>query len=88
MMFAHGGDAVGENDAGFRKIEAPEKLDPTKRKKTLRQIGESEIKSPKTSLLSHSMDRQDSSEWQIVRMDGNRDEGGGPMLTASSAKRT
>src|SRR6476659_2742119 len=57
MMLAHGGNSVGENNAGFQKIEAPEKLDPTKREKTLRQIGESEVKSPKTSLLSQPMDR-------------------------------
>src|SRR5437588_8273214 len=57
MVLAGGGDAVGENDAGFQKIEAPEKLDSAKREKTLRQIGESEVKSPKTSLLSQSMDR-------------------------------
>src|SRR5438045_7930299 len=63
MMLADGGDAVSENDAGFQKIEAPEKLDPTKRKKTMRPIGESKIKSPKTSLLNQSMDRYDSGEW-------------------------
>src|SRR6267378_7392809 len=56
VMLANGGDAVGENDAGFQKIEAPEKLDPTKREKTLRQIGEIEVEPPKTSLLSQSMD--------------------------------
>jgi len=57
MMLADGGDAIGENDAGFQKIEAPEELDPAKREKTLRQIGESKVKSPKTSLLCQSMDR-------------------------------
>src|SRR5436190_22711792 len=57
MMLADGGDAVSEVDAGFQKIEAPEKLDPTEREKTLRRIGECEIKPPKASLLGQSMDR-------------------------------
>src|SRR5438309_8268237 len=51
VMFAHGCDTIGENDARFQKIETPEKFDPAEREKTLRQIGESEVESPKTSLL-------------------------------------
>src|SRR5213595_4255440 len=57
VMFAHGGDAIGENNAGFQEIEAAEKLDPAEREKALRQIGESEVEAPKTSLLRESMNR-------------------------------
>src|SRR5437660_12825964 len=51
VMFTDGGDAIGENDAGFQEIEAAEKFDPAEREKALRQIGESEVEAPKTSLL-------------------------------------
>src|SRR5204863_3003376 len=78
MMLADGGDAVSENDAGFQKIEAPEKLDPTEREKTLRQTRETEINPPTTSLLGPSMDRQDRTAWQVSRMEVNRDEGRAP----------
>src|SRR5437868_4347281 len=57
VMFAGSGDAIGENDAGFQEIEAAEKFDPAEREKTLRQIGESEVEAPKTSLLRESMNR-------------------------------
>src|SRR5207244_13501859 len=58
MMLADGGDAVGENDAGFQTLEAPERLDPTKREITLRQLGDSVVKSPKSSLLIQRLHRQ------------------------------
>src|SRR5207249_4702141 len=51
VMLADGGDAIGENDAPFQKIETPEKFDSTKREKALRQIGKGEVEPPKTSLL-------------------------------------
>ena len=57
MMFADGGDAIGENDARFQEIETPEKFNSTEREKALRQIGESEVEAPKTSLLCESMNR-------------------------------
>ena len=57
VMFADGRDAIGENDAGFQEIETPEKFDPAEREKALRQIGESEVEAPKTSLLRESMNR-------------------------------
>ena len=57
VMFADGGDAIGENDAPFQEIEPAEKFDPTKREKTLRQIGKGEVEPPKTSLLRKSMNR-------------------------------
>src|SRR5207237_7674037 len=74
MMFADGGNAIGENDAAFQKIEAPEKLDPATREKTLRQVGMSEVESPKTSLFRESLNRKDSGERQIVSVEINRNK--------------
>jgi hypothetical protein len=48
---------IGENDSTFQKIKASEELDTAKREKALRQIGEGELESPKTSLLCQSMNR-------------------------------
>src|SRR5205814_8751825 len=80
VMLADGGDAIGENDAPFQEIETPEKFDSTKREKALRQIGKGEVEPPKTSLLSESMNRQDSGKRQIVRLDIDRDERGCPIV--------
>ena len=57
VMFTHGGDAIGKNDPGFQKVKASEELNTAQREKSLRQIGEREIESPKASLLCQSMNR-------------------------------
>ena len=57
VMLADGGDAIGEHDAPFQKIEPSEKFDPAEREKTLRQIGKGEVEAPKASLLRESMNR-------------------------------
>src|SRR5437868_14239009 len=59
VMLADGGDAIGESDAPFQKIDAAEKLDSTKREKTLRHVGTSEAESPNTSPRRDSRNRED-----------------------------
>src|SRR5204863_10037266 len=79
-MFADRGDSIGVKDSAFEKIQAPEKLNSMEREKLLRQICESEIKSPKTALVSYVIDRQAGFEWQPLRIHKNRHQCRGPIV--------
>ena len=57
VVFTYRGDAIGEEDPAFQKIEASEEFDTAQLEKSLRQISESEIEPPKASLLCQSMNR-------------------------------
>src|SRR6266481_7572741 len=79
-MFANGCDSIGVKDSAFEKIQSPKKLDSMQGEKPLWQICESEIKSPKTALVSYVMDRQDGFEWQPLRIHKNRHQCRGPIV--------
>ena len=79
-MFANGCDSIGVKDSAFEKIQAPEKLNAMECEKLLRQICESEVKSPKTALVSYVMDRQDGFEWQPLRIHKYRHQRRGPIV--------
>ena len=64
IMFAYGCDLIGIQNSALKKIQAPKKFDPVQGEKSLSQIGQLEIESPKTALLGKVMDCQDRFEWQ------------------------
>src|SRR5438309_924902 len=53
VMFAYGCKPVGIEDTAFQKVQSSKKFDSAQREKTLRQICERKIESPKTTLVSH-----------------------------------
>src|SRR6187397_185499 len=80
VMLADRCGSVGEENAGFEKIQPSEKLCAIQRKKTVRQIREMKIESPEAALISNVMDRQNRAERQSVRMHEHRHQSRRPIV--------
>ena len=80
VMFADGCDPIGKENPALEKIQASKKFDSAERKKLLWQICESEIKPPRTTLISHVMDGQYSFEWQPLCINKYRHQRRGPIV--------
>ena len=87
VVFAHGGDLVGEKDSAFQEIHFPEKLDSAKGEETFVQIRQAKIKPPKTALLGKMMDREHGGERQMVCAYEDGHERGRPIVHVQNLRR-
>src|SRR4029077_19693470 len=72
--------SVGVKNAAFEKIQPSEKLYAAQGKKTLRQIGEMKIESPKTALISDVVNGQNVAHRQSVCIHKNGHQRGRPIV--------